>query len=98
MRPYIGSAQKDVQKAVRIVCRAGMKQTGAAFCYLPPYSLDLNPVEKCWAQVKQNPRSLKAHSSSSSRRPSPKHSPLFHPKTPSTASAIPRSMITMKIL
>jgi transposase len=35
---------------------------GAALCYLPPYSPDFNPIEKCWAQVKQRLRALKARS------------------------------------
>ena len=30
--------------------------------YLPPYSPDFNPIEKCWAQVKQRLRTLKARS------------------------------------
>ena len=44
----------------------GVKQlirlTGAQLIYLPPYSPDLNPIEKCWAQVKQRLRTLKARS------------------------------------
>jgi transposase len=39
-----------------------IEQTGAALCYLPPYSPDFNPIEKCWAQVKQRLRALKARS------------------------------------
>jgi len=39
-----------------------IEQTGAALCYLPPYSPDLNPIEKCWAQVKQKLRQLKTRS------------------------------------
>jgi transposase len=39
-----------------------IEQTGAALCYLPPYSPDFNPIEKCWAQVKQKLRALKTRS------------------------------------
>jgi transposase len=39
-----------------------IEQTGAALLYLPPYSPDFNPIEKCWAQVKQRLRTLKARS------------------------------------
>ena len=37
-----------------------IRQTGATVYYLPPYSPDFNPIEKCWAQVKQRLRTLKA--------------------------------------
>lgn len=37
-----------------------IEATGATLLYLPPYSPDLNPIEKCWAKVKQVLRSLKA--------------------------------------
>jgi transposase len=39
-----------------------IRQTGASVFYLPPYSPDLNPIEKCWAQIKQRLRTLKARS------------------------------------
>ena len=39
-----------------------IQQTGAALCYLPPYSPDFNPIEKCWAQLKQKLHALKARS------------------------------------
>ncbi len=42
--------------------RERIEQTGASLCYLPPYSPDFNPIEKCWAQVKQRLRTLKARS------------------------------------
>ena len=37
-------------------------QTGATLLYLPPYSPDFNPIEKCRAQLKQRLRVLKARS------------------------------------
>ena len=33
---------------------------GAELLYLPPYSPDFNPIEKCWSKLKQKLRSLKA--------------------------------------
>jgi transposase len=39
-----------------------IQQTGASLLYLPPYSPDFNPIEKCWAQFKQRLRALKARS------------------------------------
>jgi transposase len=37
-----------------------IESTGARLSYLPPYSPDFNPIEKCWAQVKQYLRATKA--------------------------------------
>lgn len=37
-----------------------IESTGARLSYLPPYSPDFNPIEKCWAQVKQHLRAIKA--------------------------------------
>jgi transposase len=39
-----------------------IQATGARLLYLPPYSPDFNPIEKCWAQVKQHLRAVKARS------------------------------------
>jgi transposase len=33
---------------------------GAAVLYLPPYSPDLNPIEKAWSKIKQSLRSARA--------------------------------------
>jgi transposase len=33
---------------------------GATLIYLPPYSPDLNPIEQCWAKIKQILRTAKA--------------------------------------
>lgn len=43
-----------------IAVRERIEATGATLLYLPPYSPDLNPIEKCWAKVKQILRTLKA--------------------------------------
>ena len=37
-----------------------IEAAGARLLYLPPYSPDLNPIEKCWSKIKQVLRSLKA--------------------------------------
>ena len=43
---------------------AGIKElieaTGAKLIYLPPYSPDLNPIEKCWSKIKTYLRKAKA--------------------------------------
>lgn len=39
-----------------------IQATGARLLYLPPYSPDFNPIEKCWAQLKQHLRAVKARS------------------------------------
>ncbi|MGH9946640.1 MAG: transposase [Pyrinomonadaceae bacterium] len=33
---------------------------GAKAIYLPPYSPDLNPIEKCWSKIKTYLRAVKA--------------------------------------
>jgi transposase len=43
--------------------REKIEATGAHLLYLPPYSPDFNPIEKCWAKIKQALRSLKARTS-----------------------------------
>lgn len=40
--------------------RQRIEATGARLRYLPPYSPDFNPIERCWAQVKQYLRAAKA--------------------------------------
>jgi transposase len=39
-----------------------IRATGARLLYLPPYSPDFNPIEKCWSRLKQHLRSAKARS------------------------------------
>jgi transposase len=39
-----------------------IQKASASLVYLPPYSPGFNPIEKCWAQVKQRLRTLKARS------------------------------------
>ena len=40
--------------------REWIEKAGAEVLYLPPYSPDLNPIEKAWAKLKQLLRSAKA--------------------------------------
>lgn len=40
--------------------RQRIEKCGAELLYLPPYSPDLNPIEKAWSKLKQGLRSLKA--------------------------------------
>lgn len=40
--------------------RQWIESVGAELLYLPPYSPDLNPIEKAWAKLKQLLRSAKA--------------------------------------
>lgn len=43
---------------------AGVKEAiracGAELLYLPPYSPDMNPIEKCWSKIKTYLRQAKA--------------------------------------
>jgi len=40
--------------------RERIEATGAELLYLPPYSPDLNPIEKAWSKLKQYLRATKA--------------------------------------
>ena len=40
--------------------RERIEEVGAELLYLPPYSPDFNPIEPCWAKIKQSLRSTKA--------------------------------------
>jgi transposase len=42
--------------------RQRIEKCGATLLYLPPYSPDLNPIEKAWSKLKQLLRSAKARS------------------------------------
>ena len=42
--------------------RESIQAHGAELLDLPPYSPDFNPIEPCWAQVKQQLRAAKARS------------------------------------
>jgi transposase len=40
--------------------RQAIEQTGARLQYLPPYSPDLSPIERCWSKLKTSLRKAKA--------------------------------------
>jgi transposase len=40
--------------------REQIESRGAELLYLPPYSPDFNPIEQCWAQIKQHLRATQA--------------------------------------
>ena len=40
--------------------REAIESRGAQVIYLPPYSPDLNPIEKCWSKIKTYLRAAKA--------------------------------------
>jgi len=40
--------------------RQAIEERGAKLLYLPPYSPDLNPIEKCWSKIKTHLRKAKA--------------------------------------
>ncbi len=40
--------------------REAIESRGAKVIYLPPYSPDLNPIEKCWSKIKTYLRAAKA--------------------------------------
>src|ERR1700689_4499601 len=42
--------------------REWIEKTGAELLYLPPYSPDLNPIEKAWEKLKQLLRAAQARS------------------------------------
>lgn len=40
--------------------RAAVEERGAAVIFLPPYSPDFNPIERCWSKIKTYLRAAKA--------------------------------------
>jgi len=42
--------------------REAVEQRGARLVFLPPYSPDLNPIERCWSKLKTYLRAAKARS------------------------------------
>ena len=57
--------------------RERIEARGAEVLYLPPYSPDLNPIEKAWAKIKQYLRSTRSKNERGTR-PSHHRSPLSH--------------------
>ena len=50
----------SAHKGIRV--RSAIEARGARLEYLPPYSSDLNPIEKCWSKVKAALRRAKPRS------------------------------------
>jgi transposase len=43
-----------------VAARKAVEQRGARMVFLPPYSPDLNPIERCWSKIKTALRAAKA--------------------------------------
>src|SRR5260370_153960 len=56
----VGMDNLSAQKPPAV--REWIEKAGAEVLYLPPYSPDLNPIEKAWAKLKQLLREVKARS------------------------------------
>jgi transposase len=60
LRPHHGVVMDNLAAHKVDGVRQLIEATGARLLYLPPYSPDFNPIEKCWAQLKQHLRAAKA--------------------------------------
>ena len=58
-----------------------IQAAGAQLLYLPPYSPDLNPIEKAWAKLKQLLRARKTRSKEALDQPIPQLLPKIHQDT-----------------
>jgi transposase len=68
--------------------REAIEQTGARVLYLPPYSPDLAPIERCWAKLKSILRTAKARSVRPWMRPLLRHWPPSPPRMHEAGSSI----------
>jgi len=79
---------------------AGVEQliqaAGAELLYLPPYSPDLNPIEKAWAKLKQLLRSAKARTAEALEQAIAELLPQITPETPKPGSVTAESPIYLK--
>ena len=64
--------------------RERIEQAGAELRYLPPYSPDLNPIEKAWSKLKSSLRSAKARTAEALEQAVAENLPKI---TPSDAQA-----------
>ena len=64
LRPTLRPGEIVIMDTLRAPKAAGvreaMEQTGARRQYLPPYSPDLAPIERCWSKLKTALRTAKA--------------------------------------
>ena len=70
------------------LCARTDPASGAEVLYLPPYSPDLNPIEKAWAKLKQLLRSAKARTQEALDHAPQKRSDSSPPKTTGLGSDI----------
>ena len=66
-----------------------LKQRGAWFLFLPPYSPDLNPIEMAFAKLKAHLRRIAPGPSTLSGRPSATSAPCTPSKSAGTTSKTP---------
>jgi transposase len=57
-----------------------LEAAGAELLYLPPYSPDLNPIEKAWAKLKQLLRTAKARTAETLEQAITDHLPDIRPQ------------------
>lgn len=60
LRPGQVVVMDNLSAHKRPAVRQLIQQAGAELCYLPPYSPDFNPIEQCWAKVKECLRAAKS--------------------------------------
>ena len=60
--------------------RERIEAAGGELLYLPPYSPDLNPIEKAWAKLKQLLRDAKARSNEALDEAITQHLPEITPE------------------
>lgn len=60
--------------------RERVEATGARLLYLPPYSPDLNPIEKAWAKLKTLLRTVKARTPQALHEAVAQHLPAIQPQ------------------
>jgi transposase len=60
LRPYDVVVMDNLSSHKVAGVRERIEAVGASVLYLPPYSPDLNPIEKAWSKLKQQLRAVKA--------------------------------------
>jgi transposase len=64
LRPTLRPGDMVIMDNLRAHKTAGIREAiepvGAHICYLPPYSPDLSPIERCWSKLKTYLRKAKA--------------------------------------
>ena len=60
LRPSQVVVRDNLSAHKNTAVRQRIEQAGASLLYLPPYSPDFNPLEPCWAKVKEHLRAAKS--------------------------------------